>query len=210
MRDCGPCASHANACHLPVFSITNACNMDCPICFTYNRPDRKYFLSRENLRLLLDKLIERRVAFLTDYQNAAYARTYREFVEKVRTAASMAGLDDTLTKAVAKNLFKLMAYKDEYEVARLYSDAKFEEKLRDTFDGDLKVRYNLAPPLLAKRDYKGRLVKSEYGGYMKHVFRVLARLKFLRQTAFDPFGHLHQCGYRRLTADCLENRVARG
>ena len=58
-KDCGPCAAHANACHLPVFSITNACNMDCPICFTYNRADRKYFMSREELHILLDKLIAR-------------------------------------------------------------------------------------------------------------------------------------------------------
>jgi indolepyruvate ferredoxin oxidoreductase len=95
-----------------------------------------------------------------------------------------------LTEAVAKNLFKLMAYKDEYEVARLYADPAFAKKLRERFDGDFRLSFHLAPPLLARRDPStGRLQKREYGAWMMPAFRLLARLKFLRGTAFDPFGY---------------------
>ena len=140
----------------------------------------------------VDKLVDRRVEFLTQYQNAAYAQRYRDRVERVRSAVTQAGLDDSLTKAVAKNLFKLMAYKDEYEVARLFSDPAFEEKLRSTFDGDLKIKFNLAPPLLAKRDANGHFIKAEYGSWMKYAFRLLAKMKSLRHTALDPFGYTEE------------------
>ncbi len=136
----------------------------------------------------LDKLVARRVEFLNAYQNAAYAKRYSDLVERTRAAEARIGKGDKLAKAVAKYLFKLMAYKDEYEVARLYSDPSFEEHLRKTFDGDFSIKYNLAPPLLAKRDAQGHLIKSEYGAWMKYAFRLLARLKWLRQTGFDPFG----------------------
>ncbi len=140
----------------------------------------------------LDKLIERRVEFLTAYQNAGYAQRYRQLVERVRQAEAQIDTGDALARAVANNLFKLMAYKDEYEVARLYSDPAFEERLRSTFDGDFSIKFNLAPPLLAKRDANGHLIKSEYGSWMKYAFRLLARLKGLRQTAFDPFGYTEE------------------
>ncbi|UCH47458.1 MAG: indolepyruvate ferredoxin oxidoreductase family protein [Betaproteobacteria bacterium] len=140
----------------------------------------------------LDKLVERRAEFLTAYQNAAYARRYRDIVEKVRASSDKAGLDDSFAKMVAKNLFKLMAYKDEYEVARLYSDRQFEKRLRAAFEGNFSIKYNLAPPFLAKRDSNGQPVKAEYGAWMKPVFALLARLKWLRQTAFDPFGHTEE------------------
>ena len=113
-------------------------------------------------------------------------------VERARAAEAGLGKGDKLTRAVATYLFKLMAYKDEYEVARLLSDPSFEERLRKTFDGDFSIKYNLAPPLLAKRDAQGHLTKSEYGAWMKHAFRLLARLKWLRQTAFDPFGQTEE------------------
>lgn len=85
-----------------------------------------------------------------------------------------------------------MAYKDEYEVARLYSDHSFEERLNKTFEGSFSIKYNLAPPLFAKRDADGHLTKSEYGAWMKHAFRMLARFKWLRHTAFDPFGYTEE------------------
>jgi indolepyruvate ferredoxin oxidoreductase len=92
--------------------------------------------------------------------------------------------------AVAKNLFKLMAYKDEYEAARLYTDGAFAKKVREKFEGHVHLRFHLAAPLLARRDkVTGHLQKKEYGGWMIHAFRLLARLKFLRGTAFDPFGY---------------------
>jgi indolepyruvate ferredoxin oxidoreductase len=145
-----------------------------------------------NLPETLDKLVERRVEFLTAYQDATYAQRYRDLVERVRAAEAQTGEGDSLARAVAKNLFKLMAYKDEYEVARLYSDASFEKRLRNTFEGDFSIKYNLAPPLFARRDANGRLIKSEYGARMKHAFLLLARLKWLRHTPFDPFGHTEE------------------
>ena len=137
----------------------------------------------------LETLIRRRAAFLTEYQNAAYAKRYENLVAKVRDAEAGIGAGDTLSKAVAKYLFKLMAYKDEYEVARLYTSGDFEKRLHESFEGDFKVKYNLAPPLLAKRDAHGHLVKAQYGAWMKTAFRGLAKFKSLRGTALDPFGY---------------------
>jgi indolepyruvate ferredoxin oxidoreductase len=135
-------------------------------------------------------MIARRVAFLTDYQNAAYAAKYRALVDKVRAAESAKASGSTaLTEAVARYAFKLMAYKDEYEVARLYTSGDFEKRVKETFDGDYKIHFNLAPPLFARRDREGRLRKSEYGAWMFGAFRLLAKLKGLRGSAFDPFGY---------------------
>ncbi|MBA2402774.1 MAG: indolepyruvate ferredoxin oxidoreductase family protein, partial [Bradyrhizobium sp.] len=130
-------------------------------------------------------------AFLTDYQNEAYAKRYLSEVARVRTVeakASPAAQD--LTEAFAKGLFKLMAYKDEYEVARLYSDGEFAKALKEQFDGDARVKVSLAPPLLASRDKTtGHLRKREFGSWILKAFDLLTRLKFLRGTAFDPFGY---------------------
>jgi indolepyruvate ferredoxin oxidoreductase len=114
---------------------------------------------------------------------------------------------------VAQNLFKLMAYKDEYEVARLYTDDSFARKLGEKFEGDIRLRFHLAPPLLARRDKAtGHLQKREYGGWMIHAFRLLARLKFLRGTALDPFGYTaERKAERKLIDDYLamiEQRIA--
>ncbi len=141
----------------------------------------------------LDGLIDRRAGFLTDYQDGAYAESYDAFVRKVERAEldrapGMTGLAD----AVAQNLFKLMAYKDEYEVARLYSDPAFQEKLKATFDGDLKISFHLAPPVIAERDAQGHLTKQEFGPWMFKAMNVLAKLKGLRGTAFDPFGRTEE------------------
>ena len=136
----------------------------------------------------LDEMITKRVAFLTDYQNAAYAAQYQAFVEKVRAAEQP--LNSTrLSEAVARYLFKLMAYKDEYEVARLHSDKKFVEKIASQFEGDYKIVHHLAPPLLAKKNDKGELVKQQMGGWIRPAFSVLAKLKGLRGTALDIFGY---------------------
>ena len=136
----------------------------------------------------LDEMITKRVAFLTDYQNAAYAAQYQAFVEKVRAAEKP--LSSTrLSEAVARYLFKLMAYKDEYEVARLHSDKKFVEKIASQFEGDYKIVHHLAPPLLAKKNEKGELVKQQMGGWIRPAFGVLAKLKGLRGTALDIFGY---------------------
>ncbi|MDH6147561.1 MULTISPECIES: indolepyruvate ferredoxin oxidoreductase family protein [Paraburkholderia] len=142
----------------------------------------------------LDRLIASRETMLTAYQNAAYACTYREAVESVRTVETDLRLDATLplTRAVAMNLAKLMMYKDEYEVARLYAGPAYLDKLREQFEGepgrDYRLRFYLAPPLLAKRDTHGELVKRPFGPWVLPVFRVLAKLKGLRGSVFDPFG----------------------
>ena len=139
----------------------------------------------------LAEMIARRVEFLTDYQNAAYAQQYTAFVDKVRTAeAPLASTQ--LTEAVARYLFKLMAYKDEYEVARLHTDRKFLDKIAAQFEGDYKLNYHLAPPAIAKKNDKGELVKQPFGPWMLTAFGVLAKLKGLRGTTFDIFGRTEE------------------
>jgi indolepyruvate ferredoxin oxidoreductase len=142
----------------------------------------------------LDEAIVRRITFLTRYQNAAYAQRYADWVERMRAAetASLAG-STSLTDAVARALFKLMAYKDEYEVARLYTDSDFLKRVGEQFEGDYKLRFHLAPPLIADRDpTSGHPTKREYGPWMLIAFRVLARLKGLRGTSFDIFGRTEE------------------
>jgi len=136
--------------------------------------------------------VDRRVAFLTAYQSARYARRYLDWVEKVKTAeANKAPGQCALSEAAARYLFKLMAYKDEYEVARLYTDTAFVERVNSTFDGDnLRLEFHLAPPLLARRDkVTGELKKMSFGPGLLGAFRVLAKFKVLRGTPLDPFGY---------------------
>ncbi|MEC5409859.1 indolepyruvate ferredoxin oxidoreductase family protein [Paraburkholderia sp. MPAMCS5] len=159
----------------------------------------------------LDTLIATREALLSAYQNAAYAQTYRGVVERIRAKEQQLGRDSKLplTRAVAANLAKLMAYKDEYEVARLYADPAYLDKLRAQFDGepgrDYALNFYLAPPLLAKRDANGHLVKKRFGPWMLPVFRAVARLKGLRGTPFDIFG---KTGERRAERRLITEYVA--
>ncbi|UCE32200.1 MAG: indolepyruvate ferredoxin oxidoreductase family protein, partial [Burkholderiales bacterium] len=139
----------------------------------------------------LDELIARRVDFLTDYQDEAYARRYLALVDRVRDVERALG-GSALTEAVARYYFKLMAYKDEYEVARLYTSGEFVERLDASFEGDFSLRFHLAPPLLARRNERGELIKREYGPWIMHAFRLVARLKRLRGTVFDPFGYTEE------------------
>jgi indolepyruvate ferredoxin oxidoreductase len=139
----------------------------------------------------LDETIARRVEFLAAYQDAAYGRRYRDLVAKALAAEAAKAPGKTgLAEAVARYLFKLMAYKDEYEVARLFSDGAFLKQVKSTFDGeDLRLEFHLAPPLLARKDpTTGVAKKMSFGGWMMPAYRMLARFKFLRGTALDPFG----------------------
>jgi indolepyruvate ferredoxin oxidoreductase len=147
-------------------------------------------LSRERaLSESLDEAIARRAEFLTGYQDAAYAARYRALVERVRAVERQRVGATALTDAVARYYFKLLAYKDEYEVARLYTDGTFRRQLEAQFEGDYRLELNLAPPLIAARDAAtGHLKKQTFGRWMLRVMRVLARLKRLRGTAFDIFG----------------------
>jgi indolepyruvate ferredoxin oxidoreductase len=149
--------------------------------------------------------VERRVAFLTAYQSKRYARRYRRLVERLQVAeAEKAPGMGGLAEAVARYLFKLMAYKDEYEVARLYTDTSFVERVKSTFDGDkLRFEFHLAPPLLARRDPNtGEPKKMSFGPWLLTVFAVLAKFKFLRGTSLDPFGYTSERRTeRKLVAD---------
>jgi indolepyruvate ferredoxin oxidoreductase len=152
----------------------------------------------------LDKLIERGVQYLTAYQNADYAARYRSFVQHVLTAekAAVSGAPPRLSEAVAKYLFKLMSYKDEYEVARLHSDPAFKAQLDEMFKGPYQIVYHLAPPAFARRDASGRLRKRAYGPWVGYAMRALARFKFLRGTPLDPFGYsAERQGERNLIAE---------
>jgi indolepyruvate ferredoxin oxidoreductase len=153
-------------------------------------------------RETLASLVARRVEFLTGYQNAAYAEVYRSFVERVRAAEEQAVGKTTLAEAVARYLFKLMAYKDEYEVARLHSAPAFRARIDAMFEGDYTLHYHLAPPLLAKKNAKGELVKQPFGPAMGTAFKLLTRLKGLRGTALDVFGRTEERrGERALIAE---------
>jgi indolepyruvate ferredoxin oxidoreductase len=146
----------------------------------------------EQLSQSFDEVVERRVKFLTNYQSAAYGRQYRTIVEKVKAAEATRAADKCgLADAVARYLFKLMAYKDEYEVARLYTDGSFERQVKAEFDADdVRLEFHLAPPLLARRDKTTGLPrKITLGPWVLPVFRLLASMKFLRGTALDPFGY---------------------
>jgi indolepyruvate ferredoxin oxidoreductase len=148
---------------------------------------------RESLQIStsLDELIERKVTFLSEYQNAAYGKRYRTLVNRVREWERIVmPRQDAVTRAVANGYFKLLAYKDEYEVARLHSSPEFVESLKQQFEGDFRIAFNLAPPGLTGRDeLTGEPRKKEYGAWILPVFRTLAKLKVLRGTPLDVFGY---------------------
>jgi indolepyruvate ferredoxin oxidoreductase len=140
----------------------------------------------------LDEMLKTRVDFLTGYQDAAYAATYSAFVEKVRAAEAPLGGGTALSEAVARYLFKLMAYKDEYEVARLHTDPAFTTKVAEMFEGDYKLVHHLAPPGIAKTNARGELVKQPFGPWMRSAFVLLAKMKGLRGGALDLFGRTEE------------------
>jgi len=140
-------------------------------------------------QLSLPELINHRADQLSEYGNAGYADRYRALVGRAESAEAQLGSGRLLSEAVAKNYAKLLAYKDEYEVARLYTAPAFQKRLADTFEGPYELEFNLAPPLLSKRNERGELVKRPFGAWMQFAFRVLTRFRFLRGTPFDPFGY---------------------
>ncbi|WP_286784435.1 MULTISPECIES: indolepyruvate ferredoxin oxidoreductase family protein [Pseudomonas] len=152
----------------------------------------------------LKEVIVHRMALLRDYQNAAYAERYRALVERVRGVDP--GPQQALTAAVARYYFKLLAYKDEYEVARLYSDETFRRQLEAQFEGDYRLQFHLAPSWLSRPDPRtGEPRKREFGPWMLGAFRVLARFKFLRGSVLDPFGHSAE---RRLERELIADYEA--
>jgi indolepyruvate ferredoxin oxidoreductase len=141
----------------------------------------------------LQEMVDRRAAFLTEYQDAAYGHRYRTAVARIQKAEMerMPG-QTALADAVARYFFKLMAYKDEYEVARLYTDGSFLKQLKQEFDGDIRLEFHLAPPLMGKKDAQGNPVKTSFGPWMLKAFGVLARFKGLRGTKLDIFGYTEE------------------
>ena len=155
----------------------------------------------------LDEIIARRVEYLTRYQDAAYARRYSDLVALVRqTETARVPQSTALTGAVARYWFKLLAIKDEYEVARLYSDGEFRKRLEAQFEGDYTLKFHLAPPLWAKPDpVTGQVRKREYGPWMMKAFGVLARMKRFRGTALDLFAHTAE---RKLERQLIKDYAA--
>ena len=143
------------------------------------------------LSLTTDEIIDRREKDLVAYQNKSYAKKYRNLIEKVRDAEKkLSGDSEAITQAAARYLYKVMAYKDELEVARLYTDGAWEKQIAENFSGDYKIKFHMAPPLLAKRDpISGRLLKREFGSTMFNMLKFAAKLKSLRHTPFNIFGY---------------------
>lgn len=137
----------------------------------------------------LEALLDSRTRLLTAYQDAGYAQLYLDFLRDIEASVHTIRGRDLFVREVALNLARLMAYKDEYEVARLHTDPEALRRLRRQFDGDLKLTFHLAPPIFPGRDAIGRPKKRAFGGWMWPVLHLLAGMKGLRGTAFDPFGH---------------------
>jgi indolepyruvate ferredoxin oxidoreductase len=153
----------------------------------------------------LEQVIAARIKRLTAYQNAAWAERYRGFVEKTRAAELQLGGTTSLTEAVARNLAKLMTYKDEYEVARLHASSAEAARLSGQFEGDYKLKFNLAPPLISRKDKAtGKPRKMEFGPWMLTVFQTLQKFKGLRHTPFDVFGY---SGERRSERRLIEEYI---
>ena len=155
----------------------------------------------------LDEIVAHRADFLKAYQNEAYAASYRDYVHEMKEAVNNLPGSDDFTMAVARNLFKLMAYKDEYEVARLYTDGSFKKKLADQFAGEYQIKFHMAPPIFNRGlDAEGRPRKSTFGPWMHGALTVLAKLKFLRGTPFDLLG---KSAERRMERRLIQDYKAR-
>jgi indolepyruvate ferredoxin oxidoreductase len=164
----------------------------------------------QHLSRSLDELVERRVRFLTGYQNAAYAERYRALVEKTRSIEQQKTGTTKLTEAVARYYAKLLAYKDEYEVARLYTDGAFKKKIEGMFEGDYRMVFHLAPPLLARTDpLSGEPRKMRFGSWTFQLFKILAKMKGLRGTPFDIFGYSSERKTERALIEEYEQTVER-
>ena len=157
----------------------------------------------------LDDSIILHEKYLTDYQNSAYARRYRSLVDKARQAEQQIdAAGETFSRAVADGFFHAMAYKDEYEVARLHTSAAFARQLQATISGKPKITHYFAPPFLARRDRKtGQIRKLAFGPWIRPVLRVLARLKVLRGTPFDIFGYTRERRNERVRIEDYEQMI---
>ncbi|MGH8675418.1 MAG: DUF6537 domain-containing protein, partial [Burkholderiales bacterium] len=164
----------------------------------------------QHLSRNLEELVERREKFLTGYQDAAYAARYRALVDRARKTEQERAGSSRLAEAVARYYAKLLAYKDEYEVARLHADPQFVQAIRAQFEGDYRLVFHLAPPLLARPDpHTGEPQKIQFGPWMLTAMRLLAKLKGLRGTALDPFGRTSERRTERALINEYEQAVER-
>ena len=158
----------------------------------------------------LDALIERRAEFLTDYQDDALAQRYRALVEQVRQREMAIDEGLSVTNAVARYYFKVLAHKDEWEVARLYADRKFQETLRETFDGNLKLTFHIGGwPFGRKIANSNKIVKRPVGGWMMGAFKLMASVRGLRGTWLDPFKNSKEAKAARALIRQYEADVAK-
>ena len=160
----------------------------------------------------LDTVLADRVQRLAAYQDAAYARRYEDFVRGIAAEERARTGSDRFSREVAVSLYKLMAYKDEYEVARLYVDTGFFDRIAGQFEGDYSLRFHLAPPLLAKKDANGQLIKRPYGPWIATAYKVLAKARRLRGTPWDIFGYTAERKSERAAVvdfEILARRVVR-
>lgn len=158
-------------------------------------------------RKALEDLVKTRHAFLTKYQNTAYAQSYSDFILQVQQTEERLVSGKRLSTAVARYLFKLMAYKDEYEVARLHTQTEFEESLHAQYEPGFKIAHHLAPPLLSKKNAKGELIKRRFGPWIRPLFRGVATLRFLRGTPLDVFGYSQERRHERAAIDTYRQTI---
>jgi indolepyruvate ferredoxin oxidoreductase len=158
-------------------------------------------------RKSLEELIAVREEFLTHYQNVTYAKSYRDFVSQVHQVEQQLGSGKRLATAVTRYLFKLMAYKDEYEVARLHTQTAFEERLRAQYEPGFQIAHHLAPPLLSAKNTKGELIKRRFGPWIRPLLRGVAMLKFLRGTPLDLFGYSDERREERAAIDAYKETI---
>jgi indolepyruvate ferredoxin oxidoreductase len=156
----------------------------------------------------LDDMVKRRAEFLVDYQDAALSDRYRKLVKTARDAETAVGGSGDLTRAIARSYFKLLSYKDEYEVARLHAQTGFLESVKRDYGSKARLRFHLAPPILNRGvDARGRPLKKTFGAWMIPAFRLLASMRRLRGTAFDLFGKTEERRMERALIAEFEQRV---
>ncbi len=148
---------------------------------------------KEKILTNFDEKYNDRFNFLINYQNEKYAKEYKKLVDYAKQCEKKVGNGRHFSKAVALNYFKLMSYKDEYEVARLYSDNNFADNIKQTFEGNYKINFYLAPPIFSKKDkVTGVPLKMKFGQWILTLFKIISKFKFLRGTIIDPFGYLKE------------------
>jgi len=159
----------------------------------------------------LDELIADRYQRLVDYQSSGYADQYGDFILQIKEFELNSGFknDFALTKAAARSLYKLMAYKDEYEVARLYAQGSFISQLNEKFAGKVSLKFHLAPPVLSPKDRRGNPRKLKFPGFTLYLFKLMAKLRFLRGGAFDLFGYSNERRQERQSIDEYKSQLIR-